>query len=90
MDTLHAFAPEIQPDLDLDNLVSEDDRAWWSQVTGRSARWADLLVDSVADDYGEPIGEHDDDDVVIDKYIGNRGYAVDPPDEWFAFGGYPT
>lgn len=87
METVHASAPSVQPELPID-LVSEDDRAWWSDLTSRSAWWLDLLEDNVADDYG-PIGDHDDDDYIIDRYIGNHGYEPEMHDELTRWGGHP-
>lgn len=80
---LHVSAPEIQSDLVLDP-ISGSDRAWWASVS-RTEFWLDLASDTVADAYGET---DDDDDAIIDRYIGNRGY--EPPDEFTMYGGYPT
>lgn len=60
------------------DLVSEDDRRWWDEVT-RSEFWADLATDSVADLYGTP-DEDDRDEAEVDYYFRSRPHDR-PSDE---------
>jgi hypothetical protein len=69
-------------------VVSEADRRWWAEFTGSSEWWLDLAEETVADGYGEPLRVEDDDEI-IDRYIGNHGYEPPPPDEFYRWGGHP-
>lgn len=81
MDSLRAFAPEIQPEVD---PVSEADRQWWARLARDSEWWHDLAAETaaetVADAYGDPWASRPSDDEAIDRRLANHGYEPTPLD----------